>query len=46
MKDWLDDYAISDHWIKYWHVVSAPSEDDYPKILTEDGDKVFLKDKI
>ena len=46
MEDWSDDYANSDHWRKYWNAVSAPSDDDWPKGLTEDGDKLFLKDKL
>ena len=43
---WSDDYAASDHWSKYWNAVSAPSDDEWPEGLTEDGDKVFLKDKL
>ena len=31
MKDWSDDYANSDHWIKYWNAVSAPSNDNWPE---------------
>ena len=46
MEDWSDDYANSDHWLKYWNVVSAPSDDDWPDGLTEDVDKVFLKDNL
>ena len=46
MEDWSDDYANSDHWLKYWNSVSAPSDDDWPEGLTEDGDKLFLKDKF
>ena len=46
MEDWSDDYANSDHWLKYWNAVSAPSDDDWPEGLTEDGDKLFLKDKL
>ena len=44
-EDWSDDYAASDHWSKYWNAVSAPSDDEWPEGLTEDGDKLFLKDK-
>ena len=44
--DWSDDYAASDHWSRYWNAVSAPSDDDWPEGLTEDGDKFFLKDKL
>ena len=45
-EDWSDDYAASDHWSKYWNAVSAPSDDEWPQGLTEDGDKLFLKDKL
>ena len=45
-EDWSDDYAASDHWSKYWNAVSAPSDDEWPGGLTEDGDKLFLKDKL
>ena len=45
MEDWSDDYANSDHWLKYWNAVGAPSDDSWPEGLTEDGDKLFLKDK-
>ena len=45
-EDWSDDYAASEHWGKYWNAVSAPSDDDWPEGLTEDGDKLFLKDKL
>ena len=41
-----DDYAASDHWSKYWNAVSAPSDDEWPEGLTEDGDKLFLKEKL
>ena len=46
MEDWSDDYANSDHWLKYWNAVRAPSDDDWPEGTTEDGDKLFLKDKL
>ena len=45
-EDWSDDYAASDHWSKYWNAVSAQSNDEWPEGLTEDGDKLFLKDKL
>ena len=45
-EDWLYDYAASEHWSRYWNAVSAPSEDEWPEGLTEDGDKLFLKDKL
>ena len=45
-EDWSDDYAASDHWSKYWNAVSSPSDDEWPEGLTEDGDKLFLKDKL
>ena len=44
-EDWSDDYAASEHWSRYWNAVSAPSDDEWPEVLTEDGDKFFLKDK-
>ena len=45
-EDWSDDYAASEHWSKYWNAVSAPSDDEWPEGLTEDGDKLFLQDKL
>ena len=45
-EDWSDDYAASEHWSRYWNAVSAPSEDEWPEGLTQDGDKLFLKDKL
>ena len=45
-ENWSDDYAASDHWGKYWNAVSAPSDDEWPEGLNEDGDKLFLKDKL
>ena len=45
-EDWSDDYAASEHWSKYWNAVSAPSDDEWPEGLTEDGDKLFLKEKL
>ena len=45
-EDWSDDYAASEHWSKYWNAVSAPSDSEWPEGLTEDGDKLFLKDKL
>ena len=45
-EDWSDDYAASEHCSKYWNAVSAPSDDEWPAGLTEDGDKLFLKDKL
>ena len=45
-EDWSDDYAASEHWSKYWNAVSAPSDDEWPEGLTEDGYKLFLKDKL
>ena len=46
IKDWSDDYANSDHWLKYWNVVSAPYDNHWSEGLTEDGDKLFLHDKL
>ena len=45
-EDWTDDYANSDHWLKYWYAVSVQSDDERREGLTEDGDKLFLKDKL
>ena len=45
-EDWLEDYTASKHWGRYWNAVSAPSDDDWPEGLTEDGDRLFLKDKL
>ena len=45
-SDWSEDYANSDHWLKYWNAVSARSDDEWPEGLTEDGDKLFLRDKL
>ena len=45
-EDWSDDYAASEHWSRYWNAVSAPSDDEWPEGLTDDGDKLFLKDKL
>ena len=45
-EDWSDDYAASDHWSRYWNAVSAPSDDEWPEGLTEDGDKLLPKDKL
>ena len=45
-EDWLDEYVASEHWSRYWNAVSAPSDDEWPEGLTEDGDKLFLKDEL
>ena len=45
-EDWSDDYAASEHWGRYWNAVSTPSDDEWPEGLNEDGDKLFLKDKL
>ena len=45
-EDWSDDYAASEHWGKYWNAVSAPPDDEWTLGLTEDGDKLFLNDKL
>ena len=39
-------YANSDHWLKYWNAMSAPSDDDWADRFSEDRDKLFLKDKL
>ena len=46
MEDWWNDCAASQHWNKYWNAVSAPSDDESPEVLTEDGYKLFLNDKL
>ena len=45
-EDWSDDYAASEHCSRYWNAVSAPSDDEWPEGLTQDGDKFFLNDKL
>ena len=45
-EDWSDDYTASEHWSRYWHAVSALSDDEWPEGLTEEGEKFFLKDKL
>ena len=37
MDDLLQDYTASEHCNKYWNIVSAPSDDERPEGLTEDG---------
>ena len=44
-EDWSDDYAASGHWSRYWNAVSAPSDDEWPEGLTEDGDKLYSQGK-
>ena len=44
-EDWSVDYAASEHWSRYWNAVSAPSDDELPEGLTEDGDKFFLNEQ-
>ena len=46
MEDSSDDYANSDHWLKYWNAVSAPSDEDWPEGFTEEEDMLFLKEKL
>ena len=46
MEDWSDDYANSDHSLTIWNAVSAQTDDDWPEGLTEDRDKLFLKDNL
>ena len=46
MQDWLEDFAASEHLNRYWTAVSAASDDEWPKGLTEDGDKLFFNDKL
>ena len=46
MHDWSDDYANSDHGLKYWNAVTARSDDNWPEGLTEERKKLFLKDKL
>ena len=45
-EDWSDDYAASEHWSRYRNTLSAPSDDEWPEGLTEDGDKLLLKDNL
>ena len=44
-EDWSDDYANSDHWLKYWNAVSVASNDDWPEGMTENREKLFFKAK-
>ena len=46
MEDWLEDYAASKHWNKYCNAVSARCDDEWREGLTENGDKLFLNDKL
>ena len=46
MEEWSEEYAASEHWNRYWNAVSAPSDDEWPEGLTEDGDKLPLNDKL
>ena len=46
MEDWLEDYAASDHWKKYWNTVSALPDDEWTEDFLEDGDKLLLNDKV
>ena len=46
MEDRSNDYANSDHWLKYLSAVSVSSYEDWLEGMTEDGDKLFLKDKL
>ena len=45
-EDWSDGYVAAKHWSRYWNAVSAPSDDEWPEGLTEDEDKLLLKDKL
>ena len=45
-EDWSNDYAPSKYWSTYWNAVSAPSDDEWPEGLTEDGGKLFLKESL
>ena len=46
MEHWSEDYAASEHRNKYWNAVSAPSDDEWPEGLKEDGDQLYLNDKL
>ena len=46
VEDWSENSAASEHWNKYCNAVSAPSDDEWPEGLTEDGDKPILNDKL
>ena len=46
MEHWSEDDAASEHWNKFWNAMSAPSDDEWPEGLTQDGDKLFLNDKV
>ena len=42
----FENYAASEHLNRYWNVVSAPTDDEWPKTLTEDADTLFLNDRL
>ena len=46
IEDWSEGYAASEHWNRYWNAVSAFSDNKWPEGFTEDGDKLFLNDKL
>ena len=46
MDDLAKDHAASQHWNKYWSSASPPSDDEWPKGLTEDENKLFINDKL
>ena len=46
IEDRSDDYANFGHWRKYWKPVSVPFDEDWPVGLTEDGDRLSIKDKL
>ena len=46
MEDWSEDCAASEHCNKYWNAVSRPSVAEWPEVLMEDGDELFLNDKL
>ena len=46
VEDWSDDYANSDHWLKYPNAGGPPSDHNWPEGLTEDRDKILRKDNL
>ena len=46
MEDGSEDYAVPEHWNIFWTAVSALLHDEWPEGLTEDGDNLFLNDKL
>ena len=46
MEDWSEDYVAWEYWNKYCSTLSAGSDNEGPEGLMEDGNKLFLNDKL